>query len=73
MGIIFLDTDILINFLRGAEKGKLYVQTAASNGVPGGSAIPVAEIYAGLRAHEKGNHFFFVNKLAPQDIGKLSS
>jgi predicted nucleic acid-binding protein len=53
VAIVLLDTDILINFLRGVEKAKLYVQNEASDGIPACSAIAVAEIYAGMRAHEK--------------------
>jgi tRNA(fMet)-specific endonuclease VapC len=54
MGFVLLDTDILINVLRGIEKAKLYVQNSAMSGtIIGCSVLTVAEIYAGMRTHEK--------------------
>jgi predicted nucleic acid-binding protein len=53
MSIVLVDTDILINFLRGMEKAKSYVERVATEGTVLCSAITVAEIYAGMREHEK--------------------
>jgi predicted nucleic acid-binding protein len=53
VGIVLLDTDILINLLRGRERARFYVQEAASRRAVGCSVITVAEIYAGMRPHEK--------------------
>lgn len=53
MSFVLLDTDILINLLRGIEGAKVFVQNAAVQGLVGCSAITVAEIYAGMRAHER--------------------
>jgi predicted nucleic acid-binding protein len=53
VGIVLLDTDVLINLLRGREKARLFIEKAASDGVVGCSVITVAEIYAGMKAHEK--------------------
>jgi predicted nucleic acid-binding protein len=53
MAFVVLDTDILINLLRGVEQAKLYVQKVAANDVVGCSALTVAEICAGMRSHEK--------------------
>lgn len=54
MAFVLLDTDILINLLRGVEKAKLYVQNSAISGnIVGCSVLTAAEIYAGMRAHEK--------------------
>jgi predicted nucleic acid-binding protein len=53
LGFVILDTDILINLLRGVEKARLYLQIAASENAVGCSVITAAEIYAGMRSHEK--------------------
>lgn len=53
MVFVLLDTDILVNLLRGVEKARLYVQNAAASAVVGCSVITVAEIYSVMRRHEK--------------------
>lgn len=53
MAFVLLDTDILINLLRGVEKARLYLQDASAENMVGCSVITVAEIYAGMQTHEK--------------------
>ncbi|HAR95640.1 MAG TPA: hypothetical protein DCR97_06725 [Deltaproteobacteria bacterium] len=53
MAFVLLDTDILINLLRGVEKARLYLQNTATENMVGCSVITVAEIYADMQAHEK--------------------
>jgi predicted nucleic acid-binding protein len=53
MAFVLLDTDILINLLRGVEKARLYLQNTAAENMVGCSVITVAEIYAGMQTHEK--------------------
>lgn len=53
MAFILLDTDILINLLRGMEEARLYLQRVVAENTVGCSVITVAEIYAGMQAHEK--------------------
>lgn len=53
MAFFLIDTDILINLLRGVEKAGLYMRDAASDNILGCSVVTVAEIYACMRSHEK--------------------
>ena len=50
---VLVDTDVLINFLRGKLQAKEFLLAQLSNSVPIlCSVITVAEIYAGMRPHE---------------------
>jgi len=50
---VLVDTDVLINFLRGKLQAKEFLLTQLSNSVPIlCSVITVAEIFAGMRPHE---------------------
>lgn len=53
MAFVLLDTDVLINLLRGAEKARRYLQDVALENAIACSVITVAEIYSGMRLHEK--------------------
>jgi predicted nucleic acid-binding protein len=53
MPIIVVDTDILINFLRGNEAARVFLRSIAGDATPCCSAITVAEIHAGMRSSEK--------------------
>ncbi len=48
-----VDTDILIDFLRSKEKAQELLVDLLESGGLCCSAITVAEIYAGMRSHEK--------------------
>jgi len=47
-----LDTDVLINVLRGREATQVFLQELVGHSVPCCSTITVAEIYAGMRQEE---------------------
>ena len=50
---MLVDTDILINFLRGKRQAKEFLLAQLNNSVPIlCSVITVAEIFAGMRPHE---------------------
>lgn len=53
MPSVVVDTDILIQFLRGNEAAKRFLLSLAAEATPCCSAITVAEIHAGMRASEK--------------------
>ena len=50
---ILIDTDILINFLRGTEKARDFLSASVDEATIYCSVITVAEIYAGMRDHEQ--------------------
>ena len=50
---VVIDTDILVNFLRGNEATKHFLRSVAEEATPCGSVITVAEIHAGMRPREK--------------------
>jgi len=52
MNTIVLDTDVLINFLRGNEEARDFLQSVLDESVLCCSAITVAELYAGMRPPE---------------------
>jgi predicted nucleic acid-binding protein len=50
---VLVDTDVLINFLRGKQQAKEFLLSQLNNSIPIlCSVITVAEIYAGMRPHE---------------------
>ncbi len=52
MSKVVLDTDVLIDLLRGRESARTFLQELSSQSVPCSSVISVAEIYAGMRSEE---------------------
>ncbi|MCS6283953.1 MAG: type II toxin-antitoxin system VapC family toxin [Nitrospira sp.] len=50
---IVLDTDVLIDVLRGREAARSFLEDAADRFVPCCSVISVAEIHAGMRPEEE--------------------
>lgn len=50
---VLIDTDILINFLRGKAEAQELLLSLAEESTMSCSVITVAEIHAGMRAHEK--------------------
>ena len=53
MNRILLDTDVLINFLRGQEKTRTYLASVLEKADVCCSAVTVAEIHAGMKEHER--------------------
>jgi predicted nucleic acid-binding protein len=51
MGLILIDTDVLIDFLRGNEKAIAFIHKHSSNIIL--SSIVVAELYAGVRGNDE--------------------
>ena len=54
MNRVLVDTDVLINFLRGKEAVRNFLISASDDSKLYISAITIAEIYAGMRKHETG-------------------
>ncbi|MBI1821188.1 MAG: type II toxin-antitoxin system VapC family toxin [Nitrospirae bacterium] len=50
---IVLDTDILINFLRGREKARTFLSSLIDEATLHCSVITIAEIFAGMREQER--------------------
>jgi predicted nucleic acid-binding protein len=50
---IVLDTDVLIDVLRGREAARTFLEDAADRFVPCCSVISVAELHAGMRPEEE--------------------
>jgi predicted nucleic acid-binding protein len=50
---ILLDTDILINFLRGREKTRAFLSSLSDEATLYCSVITVAEIFAGMKEQER--------------------
>ena len=63
MSAIIVDTDILINFLRGKEQARDFFVSQLNEAVLCCSAITVAEIYAGMKEHEKARTDELLNSL----------
>jgi predicted nucleic acid-binding protein len=53
MKIILIDTDIVINFLRGKENARDFLLSVAEDCTLCCSVITITEIYAGMREQEK--------------------
>lgn len=53
MKIVLVDTDVLIDFLRGKEKAREFIVSLAGDADIICSAITVAEIHAGMKEQER--------------------
>ena len=58
-----LDTDVLIDVLRGREAARLFLQDMADRFVPCCSVISVAELYVGMRPEEESATRSFLDGL----------
>lgn len=65
---VVVDTDILINFLRGKEKAKEFLLSLVENSTIYCSAITVAEVYAGMKEHEKERTTELIESLNIADV-----
>jgi predicted nucleic acid-binding protein len=65
---VLLDTDILINFLRGNEQAREEISSFLDTSVLHCSVITIAEIHAGMREHERGKTLELLESLTPVDI-----
>ena len=68
MRYVLVDTDILINFLRGKEEAKAFLARAAEESLLCCSAITVAEIFAGMREHERDKTVDLIDSLDVIDV-----
>lgn len=50
---VLVDTDILINFLRGREKARTFLSSLINESIIYCSVVTVAEIFAGMKEHER--------------------
>lgn len=53
MSKVVLDTDVLIDLLRGREPTRTFLQEVAASSIPCCSVISVAELYVGMRPGEE--------------------
>ncbi len=53
MKTVLIDTDVLINFLRGRDEARAQLEKLAGEADLCCSAITVAEIHAGMKEHER--------------------
>jgi predicted nucleic acid-binding protein len=65
---ILLDTDVLINFLRGQEKTRDYLGSVLEEADLCCSAIAVAEIHAGMKEHERTKTTELLDSLTIIDV-----
>jgi len=68
MKSILLDTDVLINFLRGKESARDYLASVMGEADLCCSAIAVAEIHAGLKEHERTRTTELLDSLTIIDV-----
>ena len=65
---IIVDTDILINFLRGKPKARDFLISLMENSSLYCSAITIAELFAGMREHERDKTTELINGLTIIDV-----
>lgn len=60
---VLVDTDILINFLRGREEAKDFLSSLLEESTIYCSVISVAEIHAGMKEHEREKTIELIDSL----------
>ena len=65
---IVVDTDVLIDFLRGGKKVQVFLLSAVEESVIYCSAITVAEIHAGMRESERRKTTDLIDSLNIVDV-----
>lgn len=68
MKAILVDTDVLINFLRGKEQAREFLLTAIGEADLCCSAITIAEIHAGMKEHERERTEDLLNSLTIVEV-----
>jgi predicted nucleic acid-binding protein len=68
MKSVLVDTDILINFLRGREKAKDFLLSLLEESTIYCSVISIAEIHAGMKEHEREKTIEFIDGLNIVDV-----
>jgi len=67
---VLVDTDILIDFLRGKERSRDYLISLLEDSTIYCSAITIAEIYAGMKEQEKEKTTELIDSLNIVDINR---
>ena len=67
---VLVDTDILINFLRGKETAGYYLNSLLEDSTVYCSAITIAEIQAGMKDHEKDKTNALIDGLNIVEVNK---
>jgi len=67
---VLVDTDILINFLRGRETAQNYLSSLLEEATIYCSVITVAEIHAGMKEHEREKTTELIDSLNIVDINR---
>jgi predicted nucleic acid-binding protein len=70
MKSILIDTDVLINFLRGRDQAREFLQSSIGEADLFCSAITVAEIHAGMKEHERERTEELLDSLAIVEVTK---
>ncbi len=70
MKTIIIDSDILINFLRGREKARKFLRSHVKEATISCSVITVAEISAGMRDLERERTMELIDSLHIIDINR---
>ena len=70
MGKVIIDTDILIDFLRGKQQAKDVLDSFSEDDIPCCSVITVAEIRAGMHPGEESDTMSLLNSLEHLVIDK---
>lgn len=68
MKTVLVDTDILIDFLRGKENARDFLLSLLNESLVCCSVITVAEIYSGMRVHETEKTTELIDSLNIVDI-----
>jgi len=68
MKSILIDTDVLINFLRGREKARDFLASVIGEADLCCSVISVAEIHAGVKGHEQARTAELLDSLTIIDV-----
>ncbi|MBI5192698.1 MAG: type II toxin-antitoxin system VapC family toxin [Nitrospirae bacterium] len=68
---VLIDTDILINFLRGREKSKEFLSSVIDDAAVYCSAITIAEIFAGMKEHEREKTEELLDSLNILDVNRV--
>jgi len=67
---VLIDTDILIDFLRGKSEAQDFLLALPDDAMPCCSAITVAEIHAGMRKSEQGKTEELINSMIVLPVTK---
>lgn len=65
---VLVDTDILIDFLRGREKARTFLSALLEDSAIYCSVITVAEIFAGMKEHERDKTVALIESLNILDV-----